>query len=107
MRDQQSGKQRNIPLSIKAEQIRHQHARKHQKRRSKQTDDRRHGHLAANHPVDGLQIAPEGGLINRFPLLGQQHGVAAEAERIIAVTMRQKGKQQGEKPACLISGSVL
>ena len=102
MRDQQGGEQGDIPFFVKPEKLCHQHARKKQEYRGKQTDDRRHGHLAADHPIDGLQIAAEGGLIDRLTLLSQKHGVAAEAERIIAAAVRQKGEQQRKKSACLI-----
>ena len=46
-------------------------------------------------------------MIDRLTLLSQKHGVAAEAERIIAAAVRQKGEQQRKKSACLISGSAL
>ena len=105
--NQQGGEQGDIPFFVEPEKLCHQHARKKQKHRGKQTDDRRHGYFAAEKPIDGLQIAAEGGLIDRLTLLSQKHGVAAEAEGIIAEAVRQKGEQQRKKSACLISGSAL
>ena len=92
----------DIPFFVEPEKLCHQHARKKQERRGKQTDDRRHGYFAAEKPIDRLQIAAEGGLIDRLTLLSQKHGVAAEAEGIIAAAVRQKGEQQRKKSACLI-----